>query len=295
MTSGRILRWGVGIVALCSGALWLYSADAPAPVKAHLKTKTNPGSDVELLGRTPDKFVRIRAGQAGEIGIPPSDILGLDFIFDLEKHPVQKLYDEFKYNEAARHLQEMLQPTLPYLDVNTNCVPYLRLWVKSQFWDGQYAETVKNCDFLYWLVPDEALKREVQLYRVAAAVPIGKTNDLPNLLKKLEPAARTNDEMAIWWYATAQYQIAQNKLAEAQETTARIIGFRAKDFEWMPAGLYLSARLYGLTKHPEVGKQIVQELKTVFPKSRWAQLAGALDEELDRMPKEEPPKPEESK
>ena len=292
MRNSRVFRLGGGIAAICGCAVWLFSAD-PVPLKAHMKTKSKLDKDVELLGRTADKFVRIRAGEQGEIGIPPSDVLSLDFIFDFEKHPVNKLYDEFKYADAAQHLQEMLQPTLPYLDVNTNSLPYVRLWVKSMFWDGQYAETVKNCDLLYHLVQDEQLSREIQLFRTAAAVPLGKTNDIPKTLERLLPAARTNEEMAIWWYATAQYQIAEKKLPEAQETTARIIAFRPKDFEWMPAGLYLSARLYGLTKHPEVGKQIVEEIKTVYPKTRWAELANQLTAELDQMPKEEPPKPEE--
>lgn len=265
---------------------------AAEPLKAQLKTKTLE-QEAELLGRTPDRFVRIRAGQ-GEFLISSADIVHLNFIFDQEKMNVTKLYDEGKYTAAATILKTALEPTLPYLDLSTNAQAHVKTWVKSMYWDAQYAETARVADVITYLVKDERVKREIALYRVAALIPTARTNDVPSLLAKLQPPNVTNDEQAIWWYATAQWQIRQNQLKPAQETVARLVATRAKDYEWMPPALYLSAQLYGKAKHPDVGKQITEEIRTVYPNTRWVELTKKLDSELDLMPKEEPEQPKDN-
>jgi hypothetical protein len=61
----------------------------------------------------------------------------------------------------------------------------------------------------------------------------------------------------------------------------------AKDFEWMPAGLYLSAQGYAHQKQYDVATQIIAEINTMYPDSQWAKQAATLDAELTERRRQE--------
>ncbi|MCX6996574.1 MAG: hypothetical protein NTV49_05700 [Kiritimatiellaeota bacterium] len=265
------------------------AAAAQTPVvKARLKLHGRPDQPVELLGRSAAGDIRVRLGAQGESGYSPADIESLEFEFDFDRAGLQQLYDQGQYGDVARLLKPALEPTFPFLVGRNNAYPYIRRWVKCLYWDGQYAETIAAAQRLHKDSSDPAIQREMLGLTAAALVGAGRTNEVPAFLRALEPIAKTNEESAAYWYATAQLHVAHKKIPEAQETIARLIGFRRHDPDWMPPALYLSAQLYARAKQPAVVRQIVKELNTLYPKSRWTTQATALEATLPPAAKPAP-------
>ena len=105
----------------------------------------------------------------------------------------------------------------------------------------------------------------------------GDTNGASATLDQINSPSDNTPEAGMVGYTRAVVQMDQNNLDKAQESLARLITFRSRDFEWMPAALYLSATGYIRVGEAHVARQIVNEIKLNHPMTRWARQAESLN------------------
>jgi len=256
------------------------AAAAPPPLTARLKLRGRPEQKVELLGRAANGSLRVRAGAQGEIGFDTASVKEIEFAFPFDPAAVQQLYYAGQYGAVVTQLQPALAPTIPFLGFTNNALPHVRLWLQCLYWDGQYDAALALARELRRAVPDPVFQRELRGLTAAALVGAGRTNEVGAVLQSLVPVDPHSPEAAPCWYAGAQLAAARKDLPAAQEDIARLIAFRRHDPDWMPPALWLSAQWYAQARHPDVARQIVKELNTLYPNSRWAVQAAGWENTL---------------
>ena len=107
-------------------------------------------------------------------------------------------------------------------------------------------------------------------------------------LQTLEDLPPEQASSAMVAYTRARVLMARDERMAAQEALANLIAYRSRDFEWMPAALYLSAEGYARAGSPDVARQVVEEIKLNYPATRWVQLAQSLDVEALAPPPTDP-------
>ena len=188
---------------------------------------------------------------------------------------------------AAVALGGLVKPLLSYSDLPGEIPRYisqtLRLYVRA----GLFDDAIQMSYIISKLCRDETLRREAQAYRAAALMEVGRLQTAAMELKGLESITRKDDICAPYYYALGKLQIAQTNWPAAQQTAATLVTARPRDLEWMPAGLYLSAQCYAQAGKLEVAKQVLTEIRTAYPTSRWVALADTLEKQLEQPKRKE--------
>lgn len=256
---------------------------AAAPLTARLLMKNKQKWDVELKGRSGDLVSMIESGKTIEVSLSIKEITSIDFRLNLDKNNAVDLYNANDFKGAAAALRDVLPATFPYLDATNNVLPYVSLFLKSLYWGEQYEATWKTADTLLLRLSEEPYKRETQLWRILALLESGRKSDAEVELERMGPVPRKDDLAAMYFYARSTIQMANKQWEPAHVTAIQLVAFRAKDLEWLPAGLYLTARGYGQMRAYDTATQTMEELKRFFPKSRWVALIPQLQEDLKQQ------------
>jgi tetratricopeptide (TPR) repeat protein len=262
-------------------------ASAPAPVRAKLRLQSKQTLHVELTGRDGATVLFREPGKTAEIGLPARDIAWVDFDLDYKGARLDDHLQAQDFKAAALALEPLLKPLYPYLDLPSD-LPRQATQLMQLLWrSSQYDQTVTTSYLIQRHAKDEGLRRLAQAYRVVAFIELGRLHSAVPELRQLGVVTRKDENLiGPYFYAQARLQILQTNWVAAHQSAAQIVAFQPKNFEWMPAGLYLSARCYGETGQFEVADQIIAEIATAYPKTRWAELAAQLSEELARKKQE---------
>jgi|GEM_PF-3294320 len=267
----------LSFICLLLAALLTTTANA-APLNARLTLKNKQKWDAELKGRHGDLVTLIESGKTTEVSLPITEITSIEFRLDLEKTGAIEKFDANNFKAAAAALQAVLPPTFPYLDAKNNVLPYVSLLLRALYWSEQYRETLSTAETLLARLPDDSFKRELQLWRILALLESGRKTDAEIELERMGPVPRKDDLAAMYFYARSTIQWANQQWEPAHITATQLVVFRPKDLEWLPAGLYLTARGYGQMRAYDTANQILDELQRFFPQSRWVPLIPKLQE-----------------
>jgi hypothetical protein len=73
-------------------------------------------------------MVRVRLGEHSEIAFLPKDLIVIEFPLETNKcTSAEKLYRERNFDQATKTLKELAAPSLSYLDVSNNALPFVRM------------------------------------------------------------------------------------------------------------------------------------------------------------------------
>jgi hypothetical protein len=270
--------------ALLMSATWAPapgSAEPPDALRVTLWLKSRAKWDVEVLGRWGEDALRVsRVGERGEVSLPVADIARMDYAVPFDPLELREAYAREEFAGLVRDLGPAVGPSLAYLDVPSNVLPLLRLYLFCLYWAADYAQVLRVADLVRTQVAHETLVREAGLLKALALLELGRSEEAAEVLSPISAPSRHDEEGALYWYASARLHMARAAWREAQVEAAKIVAFAAKDFEWMPAGLYLSAVAYARRGAPAVARQVIAELRTAYPRSRWRRAADRLAEEI---------------
>jgi hypothetical protein len=153
------------------------------------------------------------------------------------------------------------------------------------YWDKQYEALIKTADDI--MRPLRVVKGdtfdECLLLKTLALQSMGKTIDAAPILNDLEPLTRHDKHASLYWYSMAKLHLSTNNQAAAHENIAQMVAFSGKDFDWMPAALWLSTEHHVATTNFPVALQIIEEIDIVAQKSEWAQKAVDLQPRVKKM------------
>ncbi|MBN1673265.1 MAG: hypothetical protein JXR37_19625 [Kiritimatiellae bacterium] len=274
-----IVAW---LVTACAGRVC--AAGRPT---AQFALKSGQRMDVELVVRSTEEMVSVRRVDSGGLmTIPVSEITAVAFNLDLGRTNLGYLYRNEKYKETGEILEKALQPVYRFIDLpNNNGLPYLQYLIKCLFWEGEYKKVTLLCDLLAdkRAVPDP-VQDWARIFKALSALEQGDLAGAAGMIEKVSPPDYSADTYGPYYYALAQVRMAEGKISEGQENAASVVVSQAKNPEWFPAGLYISAKGYGYAKRFDVAKQIIDEINLLFPDSRWSVMAGKLSAELKDLP-----------
>jgi tetratricopeptide (TPR) repeat protein len=260
---------------------------AAEPVKAKVRLQSKQVLDVELTGRDGATVLCREPGKTTEIGFSARDIAWVEFEMGPQGRRIEEQLVAQEFKEAAAALTLVLKPLYPYLDLPSDLPKQAAQLMQLLLRTGQYDEAIPTSYLIQRFTKDDDLKRQAQAYRVVAFLELGRLNSAIPELKQLGNVTRKEPNvMAPYFYAQATLQILQTNWAAAHQSAAQIVAFQPRNFEWMPAGLYLSAKCYGGTGKFDVAEQIIAEINTAFPKTKWAELAAKLGDELQQKKRE---------
>ena len=261
------------------------------PIKARVWVNQELSWDAEILGRFGRDKIRIRKqGEQGEINIPAADLFRIDFAVKVDRYTVLELYMNEKFTESRDLLHKVLTPYLVYADVPSNLWWLFQVYCKALYWSGEHERLEQLASRLLENAATSAMEKEATLYRILALLAIDRIDEAETLLSSVKPSGPNPWQSAQYHYTSARVHLAKERLAEAQEDIATVIAFHAKDYEWMPAALYLSAQGYADAGNIQVARQIVEEIGTAYPRTRWKTRAESLLSSLEQIsPQEDEP------
>jgi tetratricopeptide (TPR) repeat protein len=273
--------------AACIGA----GTDVPPPLPARIVLRSGQAWDVELLGRFfADRVLLRRLEGSALIELPVADMARLDARFGFDLDPIAELYAAEKFEEAAARLAEGLTPFRPYVtDAAGNLEGAFRTLLLAHYWAGQYEQARALADHILGKTTASRLHRDAARVRALCRAATG-AEDTPVPAAATDPSPSPDQpEASLHFYTLAILAMHQEEWDTAQEALARLITFRSRDFEWMPAALYQSAVLHARIDQVSVARQIVEEIALVYPATRWAEQARSLDLDALRPPPPPPP------
>jgi hypothetical protein len=160
-----------------------------------------------------------------------------------------------------------------FVDVPANVTERLLRLIRSSFWSEQYEAVHKVCRHALRLGAPEDLRPLLHGYRLAALHGLGEKEEAYAELEGLEPPDPNREASALYWYLHFHRAADAGEAVAAQEAAAWIVAFRGKDFEWLPAGLFLSARAYLMGGRLDAVEHTLADLRDVFEGTSWASRA----------------------
>ena len=241
------------------------------------------GWDATLIGRTAvdDKIRFLQKGKEGEIRLPVSGLLRVDFEIKVNRNEIMDLYLNEKYEKLKRLLADALAPAQEYLDVPSNLWPLQRVYMKTLLWSGDYAALDQYTKRILRLQPVSRERDEATLFRVLGLSGIGKSSEAQALFRDTKLDLETLVDPPLYHFAKAKVAILAGAEDEAQEELATIVSFHAKNFEWMPAALYESASQYMARGQADVAIQIAEEIQVAYPSTSWKERAATLQKKFE--------------
>jgi hypothetical protein len=281
------LAGALGALALLAGPGAFAQTNWP---KATLTLKNNRPFQAELLGRKDREWLRIRRlDNPAEIQIRDADVVRIEFDIPIEESGGMSAYAEGKFDDAADRLGPLLEPTLRFMNVTNNLQPEAMAYLRCLYWSGRYTQTVSACDSVLVRVDEKsAFGRDTQLYRVLALLGMGQFERVERAFAALPQPGPDDSWAAEYWIVKANLELRANRMAELQETAARIIAFRARELEWMPQALVYSARSHLATGEVAVARQILEEIDLVFPRASCSNMIAVLRSDLAPRAEENP-------
>lgn len=293
--TGRILPPTVLLCLVLAGsaALSATSSDTPAsppPLPGRIVLRNGQAWDVHLLGRFFRDRVLIRR-QVGEglIELPVADMARLDVRLNFDPDPIAELYYAENFDEAASRLAAALEPYRPYVtDAPGNLEAPFRTLLLAYYWAGQTDSAQQWAAHILDKTSASRLHRDAS--RVQALCRAAEGGDVETPAPHADPGpAPDQPEASLHQYTLAMLAIHREDWDHALEALARLIAFRPRDFEWMPAALYQSAIVYARLDRIQIAQQVIDELTLVYPGTRWARQARTLDLDALRPPPPPPP------
>jgi tetratricopeptide (TPR) repeat protein len=273
----KIALW---LLILAGLVEWAAAQSTPMRAKVYLRNKQT--WDADLKGRRSDFVTMTQVGKTGELDLPASEVLSIEFAVDLDKNPGQEAFIKGDFKTAADAFKSAMLPSFPYMDITNNIAPYTPLLLRCMYFDEQYEDVIVKAGVLEKRLYDQNMRREMALYRIIATIGLKRMDDATKQLEKFGEVKRTDSYAPLYYYAKAAIALHQKRWEDLHEMAGRMVAFHPKDMDWMPAGLYLTAQAYIRTRSYDVADQIVGEVNRFYPSSRWAAMASQLKPEIAR-------------
>ena len=256
------------------------SSLAADELKAILLLKSRKKLEVQLISRRNpegESWVAVRMKDEEKVAeFATSEIRYIQFVVPFDRVKLDKLFARGKYRETARELKKFLSRTFPYMDVPNNVRSDVLWLLRCYYKAGMWEEVRKTSRLITRNVPSGAQREEAAVYNILALQEADRYMEATRELVALKPVSRFSKVAPMYWFARVRTALVAEKWAEARDYAERIVTFAPKQLDWLPVGLYFSAKFHVVNGQEAVARQIVEEMKIIDARSRWTRMARAL-------------------
>jgi len=265
-----------------AGVLLAVGTVGQAQVPARLTLKSGAEWLAVLYSLSEGQVDLQQRGSDQRMTLPADMFSQAVFAAPADRTELQDLYVRGEFAQVFNRLSTAIDPLKPYLSIPNNMTPYLMVQLKAAVWAGRDQSVLETAGLLEGAELTPAEQAEVARFPVLALIRSGRLAEAERKLEALDIRLEKERDSALSWYLLARLRERQGRIPEAQESAARIVGFHARDFEWMPPGLLLLARLYGETGQYNAAEQVLQELRELYASPHWTAEADRLSVELNK-------------
>ncbi len=265
------------------GALALSPAPAPGeekPLKTRIWLSKTVSWEADIVGRYKDRIDVRKKGETAQVNIPPDRIMRIDYPISVDRNLLLNLYLAEKYGEIRKALAKELDPKLRFADIPDNLWWMHTLRLKCLFWDEQYKE-LSGIAEKFITRKEEEVRNPARLWHTLGLIGQESIEEAVEMFETVSPPKTRRGYAAQYNYTASLIHDASGRTQDAREANANVIAFNAKDYEWMPAALFLSAQRYAADGSADIARQVTAEIRTAYPSTRWAAKAEALGKTLE--------------
>ena len=199
--------------------------------------------------------------------IPLAQVVSAEFVFEgFSIEQCQNLFDQGDYAGAIRGLSDKKPSLLAAAPLQGNASDWLRMLFRAQFHSGDVAAMRSTVQTLR--AAGSPLAVEAVPYEILALIDenrIAEATKAFEVLRQPDPAAAE--------FIRARLAVAGGNYKEALQHLARLQAFHYREKEWMPGALFYEGLASKQVDMPEAAGFAVRELETLYPASRWCQMA----------------------
>ena len=237
--------------------------------RARVRLKNGAEWDLEILNRYSTNELTVqRPNEPGNFTMSLSDIAYAEFPIELDEGEVEDGFARERYHEVIRLLSRVLGPYTSYLDMRSNLTPHVHRLLFALHWAEADSQLLAFTEQILKRPVSPDITRDARLIRVPALLRAGRVDEARALMERVQPVKAGGQPAALYRYAETQLHLVDEAWSKALESASRIVVFAARDFNWLPAGLYLTARGYTEQGAYDVAARILEELRFMFPSSR---------------------------
>lgn len=226
-----------------------------------------------LLGRSRDGHISLNSEDGlGRMVFAPASIRFIEFPIEIDRRKVEQLQDMDRYSELADMIKTATEEWIYYLDVPNNINEWVLSLLHSLYSAGRFEEALDLADRIERRGYSKTMRMEARLFRVLVELETEPDDGLASA-QKLEEVDAGDRLAPIYWYVRIKESVLRNDWDTAIRTASVMVANVAKDFDWLPIGLYWSLKGQLACAKPEVADLVLKEMKLQFGNGRWTRKA----------------------
>ncbi len=196
-----------------------------------------------------------------------SQVALVEFIFDgFSFEQGQNLFDRGDYTGIIRKLADEKSSLLAAALLQGNTSDWLRMLFRAQFHGGDVAAMRSTVQALR--TAGSPLAVEAVPYQILALIDENRIAEATKAFNVLRPPENAAAE-----FIRARLAVVGGDNKAALQHLARLQAFHYREKEWMPGALFYESLVSKQADMPEAAGFAVRELETLYPASRWCQMA----------------------
>lgn len=254
-------------------------------------TDEEPTSTVYLKDGSKRETSMLGKLRDGKISIDSEDGLGrmifeigrieyIEFPIEIDQRRVDQLQAENKYGELAETIRAAIEPWLFYIDVPNNINRWAMRLLHSLYKDGQMQAALDLAERFERRSYSDQARREGRLYEnlVLLQTKPEKGLDMAAQIEEVDPSSRL---APLYWYLKMRESVLKEEWDETIRLSAVMVARAAKNFDWLPVGLYWSLKGHLAHADPDVARTILKEMRLQFKDEKSTKMAARV---LDAYP-----------
>ncbi len=199
---------------------------------------------------------------------PLAQVALVEFAFDgFSIEQCRNLFDQGDYAGIVRKLANEKSSLMAAALLQGNASDWLRMLFRAQFHSGDVAAMRSTVQALRTV--GSPLAVEAVPYEILALIEDNRIAEAANAFNAL----RASNDNAAAEFIRARLALAGANYKEALQHLARLQAFHYREQEWIPNVLFYEGLASKQADMPEAVGFAVRELETLYPASRWCQMA----------------------
>ena len=199
--------------------------------------------------------------------IPLAQTASVEFVFDgFSFEQCRNLFDQGDYAGIVRRLADEKSSLLAAALLPGNAPDWLRMLFRAQFHSGDVAAMRSTVQALR--AAGSPLAVEAIPYEILALIDENRIAEATKAFNALRSSENAAAELI-----RARLALAGGNYKEALQHLARLQAFHYREQEWMPGALFYESLVSKQADMPEAAGFAARELETLYPASRWCQMA----------------------
>ena len=204
---------------------------------------------------------------AENLQVPFAQVAAAEFVFDgFSIEQCRILFNQGDHAGIIRRLAGEKSSLMAAASLKGNASDWLRLLFRAQFHSGDFAAARSTAQTLR--TAGSPLASEMAPYEILTLIEDNRIAEATKAFEALKPT-----DSAAADFIRARLSVAGGENKAALQHLAHLQAFHYREQEWMPGALFYEGLVSKQADMPEAAGFAVRELETLYPASRWCQMA----------------------